>query len=347
MYHGKLELAVGVSLLVLLAGCGDSATPGSGGTVVVYTSVDQVFSEAICREFEKDTGIKVELVPDMEETKGTGLHNRLIEEKERPRADVFWSGDPTRAADLKGKGVSAAYRSPAAEGLPVELSDPEGHWTCFSARARVIIYNKDLVSEDRKPSSIVDLADPRFKGKACIANPMFGTTSMHAAALFKVWGEQKATEFFQSLVANEVTILSSNGEVRRCVADGEFEIGLTDTDDVHVAMEDGKPVDFVYAEADGDGTLVIPNAVVLISGGPNSAQGKRFVDYLLRCETEEALARGEAAQMPLRKDAKLPQGFPFKPVAELKAMQVNYAELAAMQESLLSGFLKKWVDQNK
>jgi iron(III) transport system substrate-binding protein len=339
--HVKIKLAICSSLVGLCVGCSD------GPRVVVYTSVDQVFSEAICREFEQETGIKVELVPDTEETKGTGLYNRLIEEKDRPQADVFWSGDPARAADLKSKGVSAAYKSPAAKGLPAGLSDPEGHWTCFSARARVIIYNTDLVPEAEKPGSISDLADPRFRGKSCIANPMFGTTSMHAAALFRVWGEPKATEFFESLVANEVTILSSNGEVRRCVADGEFEIGLTDTDDVYVAMQDGRPVDFVYAEADGSGTLVIPNAVVLIAGGPNPQQGKRFIDYLLRGETEEALARGEAAQIPLRSDVELPDGFPFKPVAELKAMQVDYAELAATQEALLSGFLKKWVDRNK
>ncbi len=204
MNRSWIGLVTSFLLLGWSAGCSD------GPRVVVYTSVDQVFSEAICEDFQKETGIQVDLVPDTEETKGTGLHNRLIAEKERPRADVFWSGDPVRAADLKGKGISAAYKSPAAEGLPAGLSDAMGHWTCFSARARVIIYNTDLVAEDQKPRSITDLADPRFKGKACIANPMFGTTSMHATALFMVWGELKTKRFFQSLVENEVAILGSN-----------------------------------------------------------------------------------------------------------------------------------------
>jgi len=82
-----------------------------GGKVVVYTSVDEVFAEPICKQFEQETGIKVELVPDTEETKSAGLLNRLIAEKNRPRADVFWSGDPVRAAMLKAKGVSTPYRS--------------------------------------------------------------------------------------------------------------------------------------------------------------------------------------------------------------------------------------------
>ncbi len=346
MYHGKLKFALGVSLLVLLGGCSDPPTSGSGGRVVVYTSVDEVFAEPILKQFEKETGIQVALVPDTEETKSTGLVNRLIAEKRRPQADVFWSGDPVRAAILKAKGVSTAYRSAAAEGLPAEFSDADHHWTGFSARARVIIYNTNLLAKGDVPTSIYDLADPRFRGSICMANPLFGTTSMHVAALFQVLGDQRAKALLQSLLDNEVKILSSNGEVRRRVANGEFAIGLTDTDDVHVAMTEGKPVDFVYPDADGLGTLLIPNAVVLIANGPNPQGGKRVIDYLLRAETEAALARGEAAQMPLRDDVELPQGFRFQSVSGLNTMAVDYGKLADKLDELSHGFLKDWSERN-
>ena len=231
MKRRSLLCLAGVTIAAGLTGCSrPQSSSADSKTVVVYTSVDEVFAEPICKQFERETGIKVELVPDTEETKSTGLLNRLIAEKERPRADVFWSGDPVRAAILKSKGVSVAYKSPAAEGLPAEFSDAEHHWSSFSARARVIIYNKDLVAEDQKPTSIHDLADARFKRKACLANPLFGTTSMHAAALFQSLGDDDAKKLFQSLVDNDVKILWSNGEVRRRVANGEFAIGLTDTD---------------------------------------------------------------------------------------------------------------------
>ena len=91
--------------------------------VVVYTSVDDVFSCPIAEQFEQRTGITVKLVTDTEETKSTGLLNRLIAEKKRPRADVFWSGDPIRAAILKSKGISAPYHSAAAKGLPTPLKN--------------------------------------------------------------------------------------------------------------------------------------------------------------------------------------------------------------------------------
>jgi iron(III) transport system substrate-binding protein len=59
-------------------------------TVVVYVSHDQVFSEPILKDFEKETGIKVRAVYDTEETKSTGTMNRLIAEKSNPQADVYW-----------------------------------------------------------------------------------------------------------------------------------------------------------------------------------------------------------------------------------------------------------------
>lgn len=331
---------IGCLLAVLVAAACDRSAVQE---VVVYTSVDDVFARPITERFTQDTGIAVRLVPDTEETKSTGLLNRLIAEKERPQADVFWSGDPVRAAVLKAKGVSAPYHSPQADGLPPQFSDPDGHWTGFSARARVLMYNRNLVPEGQEPTSVMDLLDPRFKGKACIANPLFGTTSMHAAALFAVLGEDKARAFFDGFSANGGTMLSSNGEVRRRVAAGEFAVGITDTDDVNVARLEGKPVGMVYPDANGMGTLIIPNCAVLIARGPHPGAGRRFIDYLLRPETEQALAESEAAQIPLRPGVPVPDAVPS--IERLQPMTVNYTTLASLLETSSSGYVKEWVDR--
>lgn len=333
-----------VSCLAILMGVGICACERKNAQeVVVYTSVDDVFARPIAQRFEKETGITVRLVPDTEETKSTGLLNRLLAEKERPQADVFWSGDPLRAAILKARGVSMPYRSPQADGLPPQFSDPDGHWTGFSARARVLIYNRNLVPEGQEPASVMDLLAPPFKGKACIANPLFGTTSMHAAALFAVLGENTAKVFFEEFSANGGRMLSSNGEVRRRVATGEFTVGITDTDDVNVARLEGKPVGMVYPDANGMGTLIVPNCAVLIARGPNPDAGRRFIDYLLRPETEKALAESEAAQIPLRPGVPVPETVPA--IEHLKPMTVDYTMLAGLLETLSSGYLKEWVDR--
>ena len=119
-------------------------------TVVVYVSEDQVFAAPILENFRKETGIKVKAVYDTEESKSTGVMNRLIAEKNNPQADVYWANEVVRAEVLKQKGISASYASPNAAEIPAGFKDPEGYWTGFSARARVLLVKKGLTE---KPSS--------------------------------------------------------------------------------------------------------------------------------------------------------------------------------------------------
>jgi iron(III) transport system substrate-binding protein len=227
--------------------------------------------------------------------------------------------------------------------MPKQYNDPAGHWQSLSARARVLLYNKNLVPAGSEPKSVMALLDPKWKGKACLANPLFGTTSMHAAALFEVMGDEQAKAFFDGLRVNEVKMLSSNGEVKRRVAAGDFAFGIADTDDGTVAVNEGKPVGVVYPDQDGLGTLLIPNAAVLIANSPNPANGKKFIDYLLTAEVEKDLAAGEAAQMPLRPGVSVPAN--VKRVEEIKTMVVDYTKLGARLEQLARGFLKEWAEK--
>ena len=162
----------------------------AGNEIVVYTSEDKIFSEPVLQTFEKKTGIKVRAIYDTEETKSTGLVNRLIAEKDNPQADVFWSGDPARPALLEFKGIITPYFSSTAEDIPKIYKDEDGHWTGFSARARIILYNTNLLSIDEKPLSIFDLTKPVWRGQVAIANPLFGTTAIHIAALFIALGDE-------------------------------------------------------------------------------------------------------------------------------------------------------------
>lgn len=321
------------------------AEPASG-EVVVYTSVDDVFARPITENFTKETGIRVKLVSDAEETKSTGLLNRLIAEKDRPQADVFWSGDPVRAEILKQRKISATYRSPHAIGLAKQYSDADGFWTGFSARVRVILYNTKLVSQEKAPKSIFDLVNSReLRGKICIANPLFGTTSMHAAALFIALGDKAAQDYFAGLRQNGVRMVSSNGEVKRRVSTGECAAGLTDSDDAFAALKDKKSVAVVFPDESGLGILIVPNATVLVAGGPNPEGGKRFIDYLLRPETERLLAESDAAQIPLRLGAKVPPH--IRTLDKLHPMKVDYAKVAAKLDELSRSFLRDWAGATK
>jgi len=311
---------------------------GEGPVVVVYTSVDQVFSEPVLRRFEERTGVRVRAVYDTEETKSTGVLNRLIAEADNPQADVFWSGDPVRPFLLLDRGLVEPYVSPQAEGIPAGFKAAGGTWTGFAARVRVLLVNRERLGDRTTPQSVRDLADPRWRGEASIANPVFGTTTMHVAAWFSAWGEEGAEAFLAALKDNEVRIASSNGEVKRLVVAGEVTFGLTDTDDAFVALQSGAPVEVVYPDQDGMGTLVMPTVVVLLRGGPNPEAARRLIDHLLSAEAETMLA-DSAAHMPLRPDARHPER--IRAAGDLRSMQVDYAEVAKRMEDI-QHWLRGW-----
>jgi len=311
----------------------------AGNEVVIYSSEDKIFSEPVLQAFEKKTGIKVRAIYDTEETKSTGLANRLIAEKDNPQADVFWSGEPVRPVLLKIKGLTTPYVSSAAADIPKIYKDTEGHWAGFSARARIILYNSNLVSMDERPLSIFDLAKPMWRGQVAIANPLFGTTSVHMAALFIILGDEKAKKFMNDLKANGVKIVSSNSEVRRLVARGEVKVGITDTDDANVAVREGSAVKIVYPDQSGMGTLIMPNMVCLIKNSTNQENGKKLIDYLVSSEVEKSLAFAMCAQMPLRYDVRTPAD--VLTIAAIKGMDINYQDVAVKLDKI-SEFLKQW-----
>jgi iron(III) transport system substrate-binding protein len=332
--NARRAIFLAFAVLSLLAGCSSRSRE-----VVVYTSVDQVVSEPILREFEKQSGLTVRAVFDTEETKSTGVLNRLIAEAGRPQADVFWSGDPVRPFVLVKRGLVPPYESPNAAGIPPAFRAADGTWTGFAARVRVLLVNKNRVPASGMPRSIRDLADPRWKGATSIANPLFGTTTMHVAALFSTWGEEQGQAFLQALKDNQTRVASSNGEVKRLVAAGEVAFGVADTDDAQEALAEHAPIEVVFPDQDGIGTLVMPSTVSLMRGGPHPDAGRKLIDYLLRPETERRLAEA-AAHVPLRAGVQTPPG--VKRAGEFKAMQVDYSRVADEMERM-QPWLKGWV----
>ena len=305
--------------------------------VVVYTSVDQPFSEPIFKEFEKRSGIKVLAVYDTEETKSTGVVNRLIAEARQPQADVFLSGDPVRPFLLIKRGLVQPYPSPAAATVPARFRALDGTWTGSAARARILLVNKQKVSAAEMPKSVRDLAAPRWKGQTALANPLFGTTTMHVAALFGAWGEDKGRAFLDDLKTNQARIASSNGEVKRLVTAGEVAFGLCDTDDAAEALHDGAPVEVVYPDQDGVGTLVMPTAVVLMKG-PHPDAGQALVDWLVSAEVDKRMAE-LAAHMPLRAEIQVPG---VRSASSFRSMQVDYRRLGDEMERI-QPWLRQWV----
>jgi iron(III) transport system substrate-binding protein len=294
--------------------------------VTAYVSADRPFSEPIMMEYHRQSGVRVNVVYDTEETKSTGLANRLLAEKGRPQADVFWSNEPVRTLVLKSRGVLSPYKSPAATEINPAFKDPDGYWTGFAARLRVIAYNTGRVTAADAPRSVLDLADPRWKDQVAIADPRFGSTSFHVAALYAELGDERADEYFRRLKANGVKVVDGNSVVRDMVARGDVLVGLTDTDDVNVALEAKQPVAMVLPDREGMGVPVMPNMVSLVDGAPHLEEARRLVDYLLSADVERKLAESEAVQIPLHPGVVGPRNLPS--IGSFKPMTLDYAKAA-------------------
>jgi iron(III) transport system substrate-binding protein len=116
------------------------------------------------------------------------------------------------------------------------------------------------------------------------------------------------------------------------VVRGEVKVGLTDTDDVNVALENKQPVAMVFPDRDGMGVPIMPNMVSLIANGPHLEAGKKLIDYLLSPEVERMLAQSEAVQIPLHSGVEGPKNIP--PLSSFKPMTLDYSKAADRVEDV-------------
>ena len=291
--------------IFLLIGC----ERGDTRTVVLYTSIDEPIARPIIREFEKNTGMRVTLVTDSEASKTVGLAERLRAEKANPQADVYWGNEPFHTIHLAEEGVLAAYESPGAKDVPAMYRDPQHRWAGNALRARVIATHTGV-------AIIATSLDALTRGKVAIARPTAGTTGGHVAALFVLWGEEKALDYFRTLRANGVMVVGGNSVVADLVSKGTAGAGLTDNDDVEAALTQGGKIRMILPDQGSFGTLMIPTTVGLVAGAPHADDAKKLIDYLLSPEVERKLI-----------DAKF-AGWSVRSTSDVKAMDVDFAQVA-------------------
>jgi iron(III) transport system substrate-binding protein len=332
-------VAVTVSVwLVLFRSGGASRGNEVGGDVVLYSSVDQPLLAPIVGEFEKSTGVRVKMVTDTEATKTTGLIERLLAERNSPRADVWWSNEMLGSQSLADRGVLESFASKSEtdfpRGWPEQLRAPDKTWYGFALRARVIAYNTYRVGKQDAPKALRDLTASRWAGRIGMARPQFGTTRAFVASVVAANGYDAAREFFEALRDNQVRLYDGNSTVMRALSDGEIDIGLTDSDDALAGKANNWPVDFNFEQVDppkkkfkglpSNGPLLLPNTVGIVRGCPHPNEARKLADFILSAKVEEMLATSEAKNVPIRDSLAKKLGMPPMP----DGAQVTPKELA-------------------
>lgn len=328
MSHKGLGLVLG-AVMTMAAVVWGSVGAASGGEVVLYTSLNEPTARAVISVFEARTGIRVRLQSDTERDKTVGLVQTLIEERARPRADVFWNSEVANTVRLKQAGVLAKLGPPPADAarIPARFQDPEGFWLGFAGRARVLIVNTDLVPREHFPSSMSDLVAPEWAGRAGIVRPVTGTTLTHITALDAVLGRAATEAFLDAVQARGCPLPPGNGRLAKLVGEGEIAFGFTDTSDYRLVKAEGKPVELVYPDqGPGEiGTLLLPNTVALIAGGPNPRQARMLLEFLLSDESERILAFHPRGHIPLKPGVDHPPEVLVP--GEFREMVVDFTEI--------------------
>ncbi len=274
----------------LLVGCKRNASTDNG-TVVLYTSVDEPYVRPLIEQFQRRTGIRVTLITDAEASKSVGLSEKLRAEKEHPQADVWWSNECFLTINLADEGVLAPYDSPGASDIPNRFKDPEHRWAGSVLRVRVLVSSRSSPGVAIKPTRLRDLLRPELKGHIALARPTAGTTGGQVAALYVLWGRDRAEAFFRELHDNGITLVGGNSIVAESVARGDLWSGLCDNDDAADAGANVGPLDTTLPDQGqgDDGTLAMPCTVGLVAGAPHPQAAERLIDYLLSRQVDQKL----------------------------------------------------------
>lgn len=295
---GKKLRCLLLAVLLTMTGCtgrGDDAVsrsyaPDDTKRLVVYTSHKEEVYKPIIKEFEERTGIWVELVVGG----SNELLERLVQEKEYPRADVMFGGgvDSLEAyADC-----FTPYFCEDWELLDPELRSPIGLWTPFSALPVVLIYNTKLVSPGRL-TAWEDLFSPAWQGRIAFCDPSVSGSSFTGLVtmLYAVGGDMDDTlqNFAVSLDGRQ---LESSGQVLDSVAEGTDLVGITLEETALKRIQAGAELGIVYPR---DGTSCVPDGGALIKGAVHEENAQAFLDFIAGMDVQRRM-EAELCRRPIR-----------------------------------------------
>ena len=291
----------------LLASCG-----GRDGddALVVYTSLDEVVAREELALFAGTTGSNCGVAAryDTEAMKTTGLANLLRAERDAPRADVFWSSEQFQMSALASEGVLARLADALLANWPKPWQDTNGRWIALNARARVLCFDSRKVDALGAPQLWSAFAAVEYPAGIVIADPRFGSTRGHFAAMRQVYEHAEPGLFARMLAglkrSHTRLLPGGNAAVVDAVLRGEAQFGFTDTDDVITAMQAGKPIGFTLPRhfnegIAGGGTLLIPSTLGIIEGTARRACAEQCLEFLSSPVAEVRSAQSSLHTLPL------------------------------------------------
>lgn len=334
-----MALVLAVLSLGLLTGCGASkpaegaAASDGGKKLVAYSPLTLEFMKPIIELFEKETGIKLEVI-----ALGTGEALKRVEsEKNNPLADVLWSGATTT---VKSKmDLFETYRTPNEPAVDPKYKNVEGPLTRFDATGSIMMANTNLLKQlgNIRMEGYRDLLNPKLKGRIAMADPAASSSAFEhiETMLFAMGGgdNEKGWDFIKKFCAQlDGKLLGSSSAVYKGVADGEYAVGLTFEEGGATYLSLGAPIKLIYME---EGVTFRGDGIEIIKGAKNMENAKKFLDFCTSFEVQK-LMNDSLNRRTVRTD--LPPSPILKPLSEMKILNVDEDMAAAKRQEWINKF---------
>ncbi|MDB5837203.1 MAG: 2-aminoethylphosphonate transporter substrate-binding protein [Caballeronia sp.] len=253
--------------------------------VVLYSAdgLENLYKDVL-PAFEKKEGVKVNIV-----IAGSGeVVNRATVEKDSPKADVLVTLPPFIQQASQG-GLLQPYQSVNYANVPAIAKAPDGAWATFVNNYFSFAINPEITKT--APKTFADLLHPDFSGKVAYSNPATAGDGMAVIILTSaLMGEDKAFGYLKDLEKSAkfhtkgtgyLDVLLSRNEI--AFANGDLQMDLDDATNGGLSL---KPIFLSAKPGEAPTTFQLPYAIGLIKGGPNQAEGKKLVDYLMSKEVQ-------------------------------------------------------------
>jgi iron(III) transport system substrate-binding protein len=312
-------LAATIVLAPLLTACGGD----DGPSITVYNAQHEELLDEVAPLFTEKTGIEVKLRSgsDLE------LANQLVQEGDASPADVFLTENSPAMTLVDNAGLLTKVDQDTLDQIPAEYVPSDQNWTGFIARSTVLVYNKDAVSKDELPRSLMDLADPEWAGRIAYS-PTGADFQAIVSAVVETQGEDAARAWLSGLADNG-TELENNLVVLDKVNSGEVDAGVIYhyywyRDQAESGeMSDSSALHF-FGNQDPGAFLSVSGAGVLASSDKQD-DAQAFVNFLASQEGQQAIADSYAMEYPL--NPKVTLGPPVKPFDELDPPKIDVGKL--------------------
>ncbi len=212
-------LLAAIASAAVVAGCasGSGSDPRS---IVLYNGQHPQLTDALVSAFQKQTGIKVQVRSD----DGVVLADQLLQEGRSSPADVYLTENSPELVTLDQHGLLAKLPASTLRQVPQRDEPPSGDWAPIALRISALAYDPRRVSRSSLPPSILDLAQPAWKGKVAIA-PTDSDFPPLVGAVIAEYGAKAAEDWLAGLGRN-AQVFQTDEAVVAAVNRGDVVTGV-------------------------------------------------------------------------------------------------------------------------